>query len=305
PALWATLPPPQLPSWLRRRLIHIYDEAIVQAMETAHLSPAPTDLTVRDSSQTQAWAVTLGAEHLPTGSLRLPASGQLTDLPGYAEGAWWVQDAAAAIPVRALAPQKGEQILDLCAAPGGKSMQLAASGAKVTALDSSATRMARVQENLARTGLHAHCVVADALTWSNARTFDAVLLDAPCSATGTVRRHPDLPHVKGGKGLHDVFELQSRMIDAALSFLKPGGRLTYCTCSLLTEEGELQAKTAIERHGLLDETPAPEDLGLPTTSRVPTGGLRLRPDFWPERGGMDGFFVAVLRKSENGGPNTG
>ncbi|MFY0693334.1 MAG: methyltransferase domain-containing protein [Paracoccaceae bacterium] len=298
PELWADLPVPALPKWLRRRIVHIYDETIVRAIEAAHLAGAPVDLTLKDGEGAALWAEKLGAEILPTGSLRLAGSAQVTDLPGYADGAWWVQDAAAAVPVRLLDPQPGETILDLCAAPGGKTLQLAAAGATVTALDLSKARMVRLRENLRRTELSATCVTADALSWDSPAPFDAVVLDAPCSATGTIRRHPDLPYVKTGKDLDQLFALQSDLIDRAVALLKPGGRLLYCTCSLLTEEGERQAKLAMARHGLSEIAPDCARLGLDPEVLRDGGGLRLRPDYWAERGGMDGFFMIALRKPE-------
>ncbi|MCY4180628.1 MAG: RsmB/NOP family class I SAM-dependent RNA methyltransferase [Litoreibacter sp.] len=293
---WKSLPVPSLPGWLRRRIVHIYDEATVQQIEAAHLKGAPLDLTPKIATQAGEIAEALGGKVMPTGSIRLTQSGQVSALLGYDSGDWWVQDAGAAVAVTLLDPQPGEQILDLCAAPGGKTMQLAASGAQVTALDISGPRMGRIKENLTRTGLEATCVVADALHWDAPHSFDAILLDAPCSATGTIRRHPDLPFAKNGKELHALFELQAAMIDRAVALLKPGGRLVFCTCSLLTEEGERQAKTAIERHGLEEVKPDFAQLGVPQDWAREAGGLRLRPDYWAECGGIDGFFMISLRK---------
>ena len=296
PEFWAELPVPTLPKWLRRRIVHIYNEEIVLAIEAAHLTGAPLDLTSKDPSTAKALADTLGGILLPTGTVRLPKGGQVSALPGYENGDWWVQDAGAALAVKLLAPQRGEAVLDLCAAPGGKTMQLAAAGAQVTAVDSSSKRMVRVKENLARTGLDAELIRADVLEWEAEQFYDAILLDAPCSATGTIRRHPDLPFAKTGKDMDPIFELQAAMIDRALIALKPGGRLVYCTCSLLTEEGERQAKTAMERHGLTEIVPDAKTLGLDPAWLHPNGGIRLRPDFLGECGGMDGFFMISLRK---------
>ncbi|AWD21785.1 RsmB/NOP family class I SAM-dependent RNA methyltransferase [Fuscovulum blasticum] len=278
----------KLPRWMRQPMVHQWGREVVAAIEAVQALTPPLDLTVRPGAEAPE------GEALPTGSLRLAAPGQVSGLPGYAAGGWWVQDAAAALAVRLLAPQPGERVLDLCAAPGGKTMQLAAAGARVTALDISPARMARVRENLARTGLAAETVLADALDWQPEAPFDAVLLDAPCSATGTVRRHPDLPFVKDGSELPGLVELQARLLDRALTMLRPGGRLVFATCSLLSEEGEGQLAAALARHpGLAVERA--EIPGVEPGWWTEGGGLRLRPDHWAEKGGMDGFFIARLR----------
>ncbi len=292
PDLWQTLPAARLPKWLRKPLISAYGKACVVAMEAAHANGAPLDLTPGDGDAATL-AARLGGIALPNGSVRLPTPGRVSALPGYAEGDWWVQDAAAAMPVALLAPRPGEQILDLCAAPGGKTMQLAAAGACVTALDRSEKRLRRVSRNLTRTGLSAKATAGDALEHEG--SYDAILLDAPCSATGTIRRHPDLPHVKAADGLAALFSLQARLFDHAVTLLRPGGRMVFCTCSLLSGEGEAQVERALSRHaslGVEDTRPGWTEPDWAT----PEGGLRLRPDFWPERGGMDGFYMARLRK---------
>ena len=296
PAIWAELPVPTLPKWLRRRVVHIFNEEIVQSIEAAHLAGAPLDLTPKDPAKAAEQAKAVSGKLLPTGSIRVQKPGQVSELAGFKQGDWWVQDAGAALAVKLLNPQPGEDILDFCAAPGGKTMQLAAAGANVTALDVSKGRMATVTENLSRTGLDAELVIADALEWEAPQFYDAILLDAPCSATGTIRRHPDLPFAKQGKDLDEMFALQEAMIDRALIALRPGGRLVYCTCSLLTEEGERQAKTAMARHDLTEIRPDPTVLGLPEEWLHPNGGIRLRPDLWSDCGGMDGFFMISLRK---------
>ncbi|PTV94152.1 16S rRNA (cytosine967-C5)-methyltransferase [Rhodobacter aestuarii] len=293
-ARWQRLDPPALPGWLRGRLMSAYGKVAVMKMEAAHHAGAPVDLSVK--ADAAAWAEKLGAELLPTGSLRLAQAGQITDLPGYAAGDWWVQDAAAALPAKLLAAQPGETVLDLCAAPGGKTLQLAAMGADVTALDISAPRLDRLQENLARCQVTAKTAVADALEWQPEAPFDAILLDAPCSATGTIRRHPDLPFVKDAKGIKELVALQAQLIDRALGWLKPGGRLVYATCSLLPEEGEAQLAAALERHPDW-RINAPEIAGIDPAWITDQGAVRLRPDTWPERGGMDGFFMAVLKRA--------
>jgi 16S rRNA (cytosine967-C5)-methyltransferase len=280
--------PQMMPRWLRQPLVHLWGRDVVAAIETVQAQEPPLDLTIRPGMQSP------DGETLPTGSLRLVAPGQVSALPGYATGGWWVQDAAAALPARLLDVQPGERVLDMCAAPGGKTLQLAAAGAHVTALDISAPRMARVTGNLERTSLEAQTVVADALFWTPEAPFDAILLDAPCSATGTIRRHPDLPFVKDGSEVAGLVTLQSALIDRALGWLRPGGRLVFATCSLLPEEGEGQLASALTRHpGLVTER---ADLpGIDPGWWSEGGGLRLRPDYWADRGGMDGFFMARLR----------
>ena len=289
-ALFQGLPPQRLPRWLRQPLVHAYGREAVTAIEAVQAGDPPLDLSLRPGFPAPE------GETLPTGSLRLHGPAQVSALPGYDQGGWWVQDAAAALPARLLAAKPGERVLDLCAAPGGKTLQLAAAGADVTALDISAPRMARVEANLKRTGLNARTITADALKWQPDSPFDAILLDAPWSATGTIRRHPDLPFVKDGSDLPALVTLQARLLDRALGWLKPGGRLVFSTCSLLPEEGEDQLAAALERHpGLTVEQP--ELPGVQSEWWTPVGGLRLRPDYWADRGGMDGFFLARLRRS--------
>lgn len=293
---WASLPAPRLPKWLRKPLVDDFGKSAVAAMEAAQYAGAPLDLTPKGDAQ--ALAAELGGAVLPTGSVRLNGPAQVTALPGYETGGWWVQDAAAAIPARVLAAEPGEQVLDLCAAPGGKTMQLAATGAEVTAVDISASRMERLGQNLARVGLAANVITADALEFSGG-PYDAILLDAPCSATGTIRRHPDLPYAKDGSDFPGLFELQEHLIDRALTMLKPGGRLVYCTCSLLIDEGEEQLRDALGRHPALTvDRGALASPGIDPAWIGADGGLRLRPDYWSELGGMDGFYIAVLRKPQ-------
>ena len=281
---WEALPVQRLPGWLRRRLKGVYGEEALQAMEAAHQAGAMLDLTLKPGVAAPEGAEAVGQ------SWRLPAGAQVSALPGFAEGDWWVQDAAAALPATLLAVQPGESVLDLCAAPGGKTMQLAAAGARVTALDLSERRLERLGENLARTGLEAEVVRADALTWVPPAPFDAVLLDAPCSATGTIRRHPDLPFVRKPGDVPGLIALQAALLDRALGFVKPGGRLVYCTCSLLPDEGEAQIEAALARHpGLRAQTPP-----LPLGRATPEGGWRTRPDDHPQ--GIDGFYMALVRR---------
>ena len=288
PELWARQGPQRMPNWLGGRLASAYGKSAVTAMEAAHEAGAPIDLTPRGGHSIP------DAQTLPTGSLRLPQGTQVSALPGYDTGAFWVQDAAAALPVRLFGDVAGLAVLDLCAAPGGKTLQLAAAGAQVTALDNSEPRLERLHENLARTGLTAEIVTADARSWRGG-PYDAILLDAPCSATGTIRRHPELPLIRDGKSLAPLLALQSELIDAALAQLKPGGRLIYCTCSLLPEEGEAQIDAALARHPDFKAIAVdPATLGGGADWAAAHGALRLRPDFWPELGGMDGFYMALL-----------
>ena len=291
---WHQMPPQRLPMWLRKPLVNLHGRPAVEAMERLFAAPPPLDLTLRPGAASTP--ADLDATELPTGSLRRSATGQVSDLPGYADGHWWVQDAAAALPARILAPAKGARVLDLCAAPGGKTLQLAAMGVDVTALDISGPRMARLRDNLARTGLGATIVTADALAWTPDAPFDAILLDAPCSATGTIRRHPDLPFVKSNADLPPLLVLQAALFDRALGWLKPGGRLVYCTCSLLPEEGEAQVIAALGRHKGLRTLPGALDLpGIPPEWRSAEGGLRIRPDHWAGLGGIDSFYIAALQ----------
>ncbi len=286
--LLVDMPVPKLPRWLRQPMVHAYGRDAVAGIEAVQVASPPIDITLKANATAKPEGMAL-----PNGSLRLKDFVRVSSLPGYATGDWWVQDAAAAIAVPLLAPARGERVLDLCAAPGGKTMQLADAGAKVTALDISDVRAARLRENLARTGLSAEVVIADALHWQPDASFDAILLDAPCSASGTIRRHPDLPYVKDGSELAGLVDLQSTLIDRALAMLAPGGRLLYCTCSLLPEEGEGQLAAALLRHPGL-RVQRPDVPWIDPFWITDQGGLRLRPDYWADLGGMDGFFMALL-----------
>jgi 16S rRNA (cytosine967-C5)-methyltransferase len=294
-ALWDAAPEAPLPAWLAGPIESAWGDEAAAGVAEAHRRGAPIDLTLKLPEED--WAARLGAERLPSGSLRLPGRAQVSGLPGYDEGAWWVQDAAAALPVRLLGPIAGLRALDVCAAPGGKTLQLAALGAEVTALDLSATRLERLQANLARTRLSARVVTADALEWAPEAAFDVVLVDAPCTATGTIRRHPDLPHLRTGRELGSLLTLQEALLARAWGWVAPGGRLVYCVCSLLPAEGEAQvARFLAANPAARVLAPDPAALGIEPGWIDAAGGLRLRPDYWPERGGMDGFYAACLAK---------
>jgi 16S rRNA (cytosine967-C5)-methyltransferase len=240
----------------------------------------------------------LNARALPTGTVRVAESAAVARLDGYAEGAWWVQDAAAALPVRLLGDVKGLAVFDLCAAPGGKTAQLANNGANVVAVDHSESRIARLRDNLARLKLAAECVVADALTWSPGRTADAVLLDAPCAATGTIRRHPDIPRVKKPAEIAQLAAAQAKLLRAAAALVRPGGVLVYCVCSLEPEEGPDQVAGFLEAGAPFVRQPVDADELCGQPQFVTEGDLRTLPCHWPDLGGMDGFFAARLRRTK-------
>ena len=253
--------------------------------------PPPLDLTLRDPAETEHWQVQLSADSLMPGHLRLARGDNIEKLPGFADGAWWVQDIAASLPATLLGDGEGRHVLDLCAAPGGKTLQLAAQGWKVTALDISKRRLELLKSNLKRTGLAASTVRADALTWEPKHQFDAILLDAPCTATGTARRHPDVLHRIGARQIEEMAELQAALLDRAKGWLKPGGIFVYATCSLEREEGEDQTN-AIDLAALpigSQNLPA----GLEPTAE---GWLRTDPGMLVEAGGLDGFFIARWSK---------
>ncbi len=292
PADWAKGRIPRLPRWLREPLVAAWGAQAVANMERVHFEGAPLDLTVK--SDPRGWAERLGGTVMPGGSVRLREAGQVTGLPGFDAGDWWVQDMAASLPVQLLGDVAGQTVLDMCAAPGGKTLQLAARGADVTALDLSASRLARVEQNLSRTGLKARLIEGDALEHHG--QYDAILLDAPCSATGTIRRHPDLPHAHQGEKISELIGLQEAMLAHALGLLKPGGRLVFATCSLLPDEGECHVDTLREERLDIEVLPLTAPW-IDDKWRSSEGGLRLRPDFLAAQGGMDGFYMAALRKA--------
>lgn len=278
------------PPWLFTRWQAAYgDQGARDIAACIALEPA-TDLTLRDPSDAETIQA-LEAEIAPGGGLRLNRRGDVTQWPGFEDGRWWVQDRAAALPARLLDLKPDETAIDLCAAPGGKTFQMAAAGARVTALDKSAARLRRVDASLTRLGLTAETVAADATAWTDTRQYDAVLLDAPCSATGTFRRHPDVLWNARPSDIASLAELQARFLDAAARRVAPGGRLVYSVCSLEPEEGEGQARAFLRTHPEFSIAAIePEEAGSPAASAAPEGWLRVLPHHVD--GGLDGFFVA-------------
>ncbi|ANY18684.1 Ribosomal RNA small subunit methyltransferase B [Tsuneonella dongtanensis] len=262
------------------------------AIAAALADPPPLDIALKDWSATDRWAGELGGISLAPGHVRLPRGTAVERLAGFEEGEWWVQDLAASLPARLLGRGEGRAVLDLCAAPGGKTLQLAAAGWRVTSVDKSLKRLDRLVENLERTGLAAEVVAADALTWEPSARWDAILLDAPCTATGTCRRHPDVLHRIGPRQIEEMAELQAAILDRATSWLTPGGMLVFATCSLEPEEGEMQAaRVSLAPFPVAsDELPA----GLEPTAE---GWLRTDPAMLADAGGLDGFFAARWRRA--------
>jgi 16S rRNA (cytosine967-C5)-methyltransferase len=299
PALLAGQDAPRLntPDWLWQSWCAAYGEPRARAIAQAHLAEPPLDLTVKEHPE--VWARRLEAEHLYGNTLRRAAGGQVEALPGYAAGAWWVQDAAAALPASLLGAIADASVIDLCAAPGGKTAQLCAMGARVTAVELSERRAERLGANLARLQLAAEVVVADALIWRPAEPAPYVLLDAPCTATGTIRRHPDIPWHKTPDDIARMADLQAALLGAAGEMLAPGGTLVYASCSLQPGEGPLLIERALATHPELERSPItrPEMGGLPV-ELTEAGEVRTLPCDLAERGGLDGFFIARLRRKE-------
>jgi 16S rRNA (cytosine967-C5)-methyltransferase len=292
-------PPPEdaenlAPAWLFARWRAAFGPDAAGAIAAVIAEEPATDLTPKAAPDAELVAA-LDAEALPGGSLRTRRRGDVTAWPSFADGTWWVQDAAAAIPARLLAVRPGETALDLCAAPGGKTLQLAAAGAVVTAVDRAAARLGALRDNLARLGLAAEVVAADAAAWPDARTFDAVLLDAPCSATGTFRRHPDVLWNARPSDVASLAGAQGRLLAATAARVKPGGRLVYSVCSLEPEEGEDQARAFLAAFPEFTLDPiAPGEAGAPSASLAAEGWLRILPH--QATGGLDGFFIARFRR---------
>ena len=301
-ALVETQDAPRLntPDWLWESWTAAYGEEMTRAIATVHLAEPPLDLSVADDPQ--AWAERLGGAVLPTGTVRLAKTARVTEIEGFAEGKWWVQDAASALPVRLLGNVAGKSVLDLCAAPGGKTLQLASGGAHVTALDRSRPRLARLKDNLSRMNLEAKIVCADAVTWRPQTPAQAVLLDAPCTATGGLRRHPDVARLKIPDDVSRLAALADRLLDAAVEMLAPGGRLVFCTCSLEPQEGPQRAAALLQRARGMKLAPIePTEIGGVdgglSEAVTEEGYLRTLPCHLPGQGGMDGFFAARFEKA--------
>lgn len=288
---------PSLPEAVMMRWHPAWGDAMVTGAQAALSAPPPLDLALRDPAATAHWAEILGGESLMPGHVRLPRGTAVEELQGYDEGAWWVQDLAASLPARLLGDGAGKRALDLCAAPGGKTMQLSAAGFAVTALDNSARRMDRLMANLERTQLDAERVTADVMEWEPSGQYDAILLDAPCSATGTMRRHPDVLQRIDIKQINNLAALQCAMLDRAASWVKPGGMLVFATCSLEPQEGEAQAELFLSKHPDF-ATRVVEAEELPKGVEADAQGhVRTMPHMLADKGGMDGFFIArFMRK---------
>ncbi|CAK0760418.1 16S rRNA (cytosine967-C5)-methyltransferase [Azospirillaceae bacterium] len=286
------------PDWLWLAWRKAYGTGATRQIVEAHLREPPLDLTLRDSSEGAVWAERLGGALLPTGSVRCWDAGAVTALPGYEEGRWWVQDAAAALPARLLGALDGRRAIDICAAPGGKTAQLAAAGAQVLAVDRSEPRLKRLSDNLRRLSLSAETVCADATTWQPAELADVVLLDAPCSATGTIRRHPDIPHLKTEAEVKTLARVQRRLLTRAIRFVRPGGVIVYCVCSLQPEEGEAHVEALLSPPGgWVERFPiASDEVGGVAEIITERGDIRTFPHHLAEQGGLDGFYIARLRR---------
>ena len=283
------------PDWLWEQWCQAFGAATARAIAEAHLREPSLDITVKRDPED--WARRLDAAVLPTGSLRRALGGAVADLPGYDDGAWWVQDAAAALPARLFGPVSGQRIADLCAAPGGKTAQLAAAGAQVTAVDLSGPRLARLQDNLVRLGLAAELVGADVRDWRPDQRFDGVLLDAPCTASGTIRRHPDIQWLKRPADASAMAALQAQLLARAADLVRPGGLLVWCTCSLLPEEGERQIERLLTGGSPFERAPVrPQEVGGLAEVVTPLGEVRTLPCHAADWGGLDGFHVARLRR---------
>jgi 16S rRNA (cytosine967-C5)-methyltransferase len=291
---------PTLPAWFMQRLSEVYGKDHARRIAIALSEPAAIDITVK--SDAAGWAQRLGGRVLPTGSVRLDAfPGAVSDLDGYDEGAWWVQDAAASLPVQLFGDVRGQRIVDLCAAPGGKTAQLIVAGAEVTALDQSASRLRRLDGNLARLGLKAETLLCNMADFRPEHLFDAALLDAPCSSTGTIRRHPDVPYTKGPEDITKLAGLQERLLRHALTLVKPGGLVVFSNCSLDPEEGETMVERVVANGNCIRVAVSAESLPGLEEAVTARGELRTTPAMIPPAGGslggLDGFYATVLRRT--------
>ncbi len=293
----ATPPTSFFPDWLLANWRRTYGEERAAAIVRAHIGEPRLDITLKPDLDPVPWAERLNATVLPTGSLRLTEHARIPDLPGFAEGAWWVQDAAASVPARLLGDVRGRRVLDLCAAPGGKTALLAALGAEVTAVDRAPERLARLRENLARLNLMADVIEADVRDFAAPEPFDAILLDAPCTATGTIRRHPDLPWIKEADDIRSLSLLQGELLERAFSLLRPSGRLVYSVCSLEPEEGEETVAAFLSREPAAERVAAGNG-EIPGADEFVTalGEVRTTPADWPQFGGLDGFYAVRLTR---------
>lgn len=288
-----------IPEWLYAQWIHDYGAVRAKEVALSSLEEAAIDITVKDKDTREDWRVKLDAKLLPTGSIRRMTGGNVTEFPGFNEGAWWVQDASSALPVRFFGDVAGKTVLDLCAAPGGKTAQLAASGAKVIAVDRSAARMKTLSENLKRVGLDANVqtIIEDGSLWKPRDTYKYILLDAPCTATGTIRRHPDLLALKNEKDQAGLMSIQERLLANAAQMLEKGGIMIYCTCSLQKAEGEHQVDAFLEAHPNFRRVPMRrEEFGNIDHMVNSDGDIRVLPQTLKDQGGMDGFFVSRLQR---------
>ncbi len=289
-----------MPFWLRAEWAKDYGIEVSEDISSASLAEAPLDISIRNDSDRSYWAEMLQAVILPTGSLRRQAGGLVNSLPGFADGLWWVQDAAAALPVSFLGDVREQPVIDLCAAPGGKTAQLAAMEAKVTALDRSGKRLRRLEANLARLSLSQNVIIeaADAAIWMPKEPAPFVLLDAPCTATGTIRRNPDVMRLKTPQDMEALKQTQARLLVQAVRMLAPGGRLVYCTCSLQKEEGEYQIDRLLRSGAPVSRLPIrAEEVGGLDSLLTAEGDLRVFPYHLAALGGMDGFYAARLVKN--------
>jgi len=299
PEMLAKLDPSDTtPDWLWNAWVATHGKDIAQAINDAHLVEPPLDITLMPDEDKAEWAEKLEATILPSGSLRRTGGGRIYDLPGYEEGSWWVQDMAATLPAKLLGDVAGQEIIDMCAAPGGKTAQLVAAGATVIAVDRSGPRLKRLRENLKRLNLRADVIEADGKSWQvKGEKVDALLLDAPCSTTGTMRRHPDVAWLKSDEDVATMVPLQAAILDNCAKMVKPGGTLVYCVCSLQPEEGATQIERFLADNADFERAPVTADEpGMSTDFITEDGDVQTLPCHLSDQGGIDGFFIARLQK---------